>query len=131
MVAKQVVKAVARLSPRLVPAVHLRAASAPGFVSIDADMVVGDAGGGGENLKLDKLTAVMLNVSKGCTRLTNDGLVPRAFRKYTTCIVPATFEGFVAIIKNLQYNFPKTRGGSKAIWNFSEKTSVFVASFVP
>ena len=26
-------------------------------------------------------------------------------------MVPATFEGFVAIIKNLQYNFPKTRGG--------------------
>ena len=46
-------------------------------------------------------------------------------------MVPATFEGFVAIIKNLQYNFPKTRGGSKAIWNFSEKTSVLVGSSVP
>ena len=35
--------------------------------------------------------------------------------------------------KNLQYNFPKTRGGggSKAIWNFSEKTSVLVSSVVP
>ena len=35
--------------------------------------------------------------------------------------------------KNLQYNFPKTRGGggSKAIWNFSEKTSVLVGSSVP
>ena len=52
MVAKQVVKAVARLSPRLVPAVQARAAAAPGFVSIDADVVVGDAGGGGENLKI-------------------------------------------------------------------------------
>ena len=35
--------------------------------------------------------------------------------------------------KNLQYNFPKTRGGggSKAIWNFSEKTSVLVGPSVP
>ena len=35
--------------------------------------------------------------------------------------------------KNLQYNFPKTRGGggSKAIWNFSEKTSVLVFPIVP
>ena len=46
MVAKQVVKAVARLSPRLVPAVQARAAAAPGFVSKDAHVVVGDAGGG-------------------------------------------------------------------------------------
>ena len=30
-----------------------------------------------------------------------------------TCImVPATFEGFVAIIKNPQYDFPKMRGGT-------------------
>ena len=34
--------------------------------------------------------------------------------------------------KNLQYNFPKTRGGgAKAIWNFSEKTSVLVFPIVP
>ena len=34
--------------------------------------------------------------------------------------------------KNLQYDFPKTRGGggSKAIWNFSEKTSVLVSSLI-
>ena len=29
--------------------------------------------------------------------------------------------------KNLQYNFPKMRGGSKAVWNFSENSSDFVA----
>ena len=41
-----------------------------------------------------------------------------------------TFVAFVS--QNLQYNFPKTRGGgSKAIWNFSEKTSVLVLPFVP
>ena len=42
-----------------------------------------------------------------------------------------TFVAFLS--ENLQYNFPKTRGGggSKAIWNFSEKTSVLVFSFVP
>ena len=41
-----------------------------------------------------------------------------------------TFVAFLS--ENLQYNFPKTRGGgSKAIWNFSEKTSVLVFTFVP
>ena len=41
-----------------------------------------------------------------------------------------TFVAFLS--QNLQYNFPKTRGGgSKAIWNFSEKTSVLVFPFVP
>ena len=41
-----------------------------------------------------------------------------------------TFVAFVS--QNLQYNFPKTRGGgSKAIWNFSEKTSVLVLPIVP
>ena len=40
-----------------------------------------------------------------------------------------TFVAFLS--RNLQYDFPKMRGGSKAVWNFSEKTSVFVASIVP
>ena len=29
--------------------------------------------------------------------------------------------------KKLQYNFPKMRGGSKAVWNFSENSSDLVA----
>ena len=33
--------------------------------------------------------------------------------------------------KNLQYNFPKMRGGSKAVWNFSENSSDFVARPFP
>ena len=32
---------------------------------------------------------------------------------------------FVAILsRNPQYNFPKMRGGSKAVWNFSKNSSV-------
>ena len=47
-------------------------------------------------------------------------------------MVPATFEGFVAIIKICNIIFRKRGGGgSKAIWNFSEKTSVLVGSSVP
>ena len=34
--------------------------------------------------------------------------------------------------KNLQYDFPKMRGGgSKAIWNFSENSSVLDVSGIP
>ena len=44
----------------------------------------------------------------------------------------ATFEGFVASLKNLQYNFPKMRGGgSKAVWNFSENSSVLEEVGIP
>ena len=39
---------------------------------------------------------------------------------------------FVAILsRNLQYDFPKMRGGSKAVWNFSENSSVLVVPSVP
>ena len=40
-------------------------------------------------------------------------------------MVPATFEGFVAIIKNLQYNFPKTRGGVKGHLELFRKNICF------
>ena len=43
----------------------------------------------------------------------------------------ATFEGFVASLKNLQHNFPKRRGGSKAVWNFSENSSVLEEVGIP
>ena len=33
--------------------------------------------------------------------------------------------------KNLQHNFPKMRGGSKAVWNFSENSSVLEGECVP
>ena len=43
-----------------------------------------------------------------------------------------SFEGFVASLKNLQYNFPKMRGGgSKAVWNFSENSSILEGKGVP
>ena len=39
---------------------------------------------------------------------------------------------FVAILsRNPQYDFPKMRGGSKVVWNFSENSSVLVGPFVP
>ena len=45
---------------------------------------------------------------------------------------PLTFEGFVASLKKLQHNFPKMRGGgSKAVWNFSENSSVLEGVSVP
>ena len=39
----------------------------------------------------------------------------------------------VARLKNLQYNFPKMRGrgGSKAVWNFSENSSILEGEGVP
>ena len=43
----------------------------------------------------------------------------------------ATFEGFVASLKNLQYNFPKMGGGSKVVWNFSENSSVLEEVGIP
>ena len=43
----------------------------------------------------------------------------------------ATFESFVASLKNLQHNFPKMRGGSKAVWNFSENSSVLEEVGIP
>ena len=47
------VKATARLAPTLVPSVQARAAAAPGCASIDADIVVGYAGG--ENFPNQKI----------------------------------------------------------------------------
>ena len=43
------------------------------------------------------------------------------------------FACLVAILsRNPQYNFPKMRGGgSKAVWNFSEVSSVLVCAPVP
>ena len=39
---------------------------------------------------------------------------------------------FVTILsRNPQYNFPKMRGGSKAVWNFSENSSVLEGECVP
>ena len=43
----------------------------------------------------------------------------------------ATFEGFVASLKKLQHNLPKMRGGSRAVWNFSENSAVLEAPPVP
>ena len=34
---------------------------------------------------------------------------------------------FGTLAKKMQHNFPKMRGGSKAVWNFSENSSDFVA----
>ena len=42
-------------------------------------------------------------------------------------MIPATFEGFVAIINNLKCDFPKMR----VIWNFSENSSILVPSPIP
>ena len=36
-----------------------------------------------------------------------------------------------SFLKNLQYDFPKMRGGSKAVWNFSENSSVLVGTGFP
>ena len=33
--------------------------------------------------------------------------------------------------KHFQYKFPKMRGGAKAVWNFSENSSVLVAGPFP
>ena len=35
------------------------------------------------------------------------------------------------LIQDLQHDFPKMRRASKAVWNFSENSSVLVASLVP
>ena len=42
------------------------------------------------------------------------------------------FIWIISIIKKLQYNFPKMRGGgSKAVWNFSKNSSDLVAGPFP
>ena len=50
-------------------------------------------------------TIVLIKIK---TRYILKKAVPKAFKKYK---VPATCEGFVASLKNLQHNFPKMRGG--------------------
>ena len=37
----------------------------------------------------------------------------------------------ISIIKKLQYNFPKMRGGAKAVWKFSKNSSDLVAGPFP
>ena len=56
-----------------------------------------------------------------------DTHVPRAFQKYTTYMV---FKA-VQLFKKSAIWFSKNGGGSKAVWNFSENSSVLVASPVP
>ena len=50
---------------------------------------------------------------------------------YYLALVPPCIYSTISIIKNLQHDFPKMRGGSKAVWNFSEYSSVLVATPVP
>ena len=51
---------------------------------------------------------------------------------YYLAIIPPRIYATISIIKNLQYNFPKMRGGgSKAVWNFSENSSDLVAGSFP
>ena len=45
--------------------------------------------------------------------------------------MPPCINVTISIIINLQYNFPKMRGGSKAVWNFSKKSSNLVAGPFP
>ena len=37
---------------------------------------------------------------------------------YCLALIPPCIHATISITKNLQHNFPKIRGGSKAIWNF-------------
>ena len=52
---------------------------------------------------------------------------------YLALIPPCIYAATISIIKKLQYNFPKMKGGggSKAIWNFSENSSDLVAPPFP
>ena len=46
---------------------------------------------------------------------------------YYLAIIPPRIYATKSIIKNLQYNFPKMRGGSKAVCSVSKKSSDLVA----
>ena len=46
-------------------------------------------------------------------------------------LVPATFESFVASLKNRNINFRGGGGRSKAVWNFSENSSILKMQRVP
>ena len=54
-------------------------------------------------------------------------------KKACTCIsyylvlIPPCIYVTISIIKKMQHNFPKMRGGSKAVWNFSKNSSDLVA----
>ena len=51
---------------------------------------------------------------------------------YYLALVPPCIYSTISIIKNLQNNFPKMRGGgSKAVWNISENSSDLVAPSFP
>ena len=51
---------------------------------------------------------------------------------YYLALVPPCIYSTISIIKKLQHNFPKMRGGgSKAVWNFSENSSDLVEPSFP
>ena len=45
--------------------------------------------------------------------------------------MPPCINATISTIKNLQYNFPKKKGGSRAVWNFSKNSSDLVAGSFP
>ena len=57
-----------------------------------------------------------------------DTLVPRAFQKYTTCMV---FKAVQLFKKSAIWFSENEGGGSKAVWNFSENSSVLVGGGFP
>ena len=51
---------------------------------------------------------------------------------YYLALIPPCIYATISIIKSLQHDFPKMRGGgSKAVWNFSKKSSDLVAGYFP
>ena len=57
-----------------------------------------------------------------------DTLVPRAFQKYTTCMV---FKAVQLFKKSATWFSENEGGGSKAVWNFSKNSSVLVRTCFP
>ena len=57
-----------------------------------------------------------------------DTLVPRAFQKYTTCMV---FKAVQLFKKSATWFSENEGGGSKAVWNFSKNSSVLVGGGFP
>ena len=50
---------------------------------------------------------------------------------YYLALVPPRIYSTISIVKKMQYNFPKSEGGLKAVWNFSENLSHLVGWPVP
>ena len=50
---------------------------------------------------------------------------------YCPSIISPRIYETISVIKNLQYDFPKMRGGSNAVWNFSKISSDLVAGPFP